>query len=88
MLLIIILKDDETFQSLKDKFPEILADLTSARINFNCSCIKKVKMYLISKLENEKDYFNDLFKNKNLRSKLIETMQNAIQFTNRLKGIS
>ena len=56
ILLKTLLKHDQTFDSLKHKFPEILADLTSARINSNCSCINKVKLYLISKLKNEEEF--------------------------------
>jgi hypothetical protein len=85
ILLRTLLNHDETFDSLKHKFPEILADLTSARINSNCSCINKVKLYLISKLENEEDYFNGLFRNENLRSQLIHIMEST---NNKLKRIN
>ena len=77
ILLSIILKDDISFDSLKNKFPEILADLTSARINPKCSCVKKVKFYLISKLENEKEYFEVFFGNEHLKLKLINAMELA-----------
>ena len=57
------LKNDTFFTSIKDKFPEILADLTSSRDNPNCSCKNRVKAYLQSKLTNEADYFNNLINN-------------------------
>ena len=76
-LLKIILKDDISFNSLKSKFPEIFADLTSARINPRCSCVNRVKFYLISKLENEKEYFEVFFANKDLRLKLIEAIESG-----------
>jgi len=85
ILLSIILKDDPSFDSLKNKFPQILADLTSARINPKCSCVNKVKFYLISKLQNEKEYFEVFFANENLRSKLIKAMESA---NNKLKKIN
>ena len=75
ILLKTLLKHDQTFDSLKHKFPEILADLTSARINSNCSCINKVKLYLISKLKNEEDYFKimkNMFRMKNLEMKILD----------------
>jgi hypothetical protein len=54
------LKNDTFFTSIKDKFPEILADLTSSRNNPNCSCKNRVKAHLQTKLTNEADYFNNL----------------------------
>jgi hypothetical protein len=75
ILLNTILKDDASFDSLKNKFPEILGDLTSARINPSCSCVNKVKLYLISKIKKEKEYFNFFFKNNNLRLKLIKIIK-------------
>ena len=77
MLLNIILKDDASFDSLKNKFPQILGDLTSAKINPRCSCVNKVKAYLISKLENEKEYFEIFFANQDLKFKLIKAMESA-----------
>jgi hypothetical protein len=85
ILLNIILKDDVSFNSLKNKFPEIFADLTSARINPRCSCVNKVKFHLISKLENEKNYFEAFFANEDLRLKLVKAMESA---NNKLKKIN
>jgi hypothetical protein len=56
----IFLKNDTFFNSLKEKFPEILADLTSSRSNPNCGCTNRVKDHLNSKLINDPDYFNNL----------------------------
>lgn len=64
----VFLKDDIFFNSLKEKFPEILADLTSSRLNRNCSCRNRVKAYLISRIENEKDFFLNLLSQKNIET--------------------
>lgn len=66
-----LLQDPKIFNSLKDKFPEILADLTSAKFNSNCTCIKRVISYLISKFDTETDYFNNLFNDEGTQKRLI-----------------
>lgn len=66
-----LLQDPKFFNSLKDKFPEILADLTTAKLNSNCTCIKKVILYLTSKFETEADYFNNLFNDEGTQKRLI-----------------
>jgi hypothetical protein len=55
-----LIKNDTFFNSLKDKFPEILADLTSSRNNPNCSCKNRVKAFLFSKINAEDKYFEEL----------------------------
>jgi len=64
----LFIKDEIFFNSLKNKFPEISADLFSSKINPNCSCKNKVKVYLASKIENEKDFFLDLLSEENIKN--------------------
>ena len=71
-------KNDTFFNSLKDKFPEILADLTSSRDNPNCSCKNRVKAYLQTKITTEQDYFNNLINNEEIK-KLIEEKAEEIK---------
>ena len=61
------MKNDAFFNSLKDKFPEILADLTSSRNNPNCSCKGRVKAHLQGKITTEQDYFNNLINNEEVK---------------------
>lgn len=61
------MKNDIFFNSLKDKFPEILADLTSSRNNPNCSCKNRVKAHLQGKITTEEDYFNNLINNEEIK---------------------
>jgi hypothetical protein len=68
----IFLKNDTFFNSLKDKFPEILADLTSSRNNPNCSCKNRVKIFLQEKITSEQDYFNNLINNEEIKKITIE----------------
>lgn len=74
------IKNDNFFNSLKDKFPEILADLTSSRNNPNCSCKNRVKAHLHSKLQSEAEYFNTLLNNEEIK-KIIEEKNTEIQTT-------
>jgi len=64
----LFIHDDIFFNSLKEKFPEILADLTSSKLNRNCSCKNKVKAYLISRIENERDFFLDLLSEESIKN--------------------
>ena len=61
------LKNDTFFTSIKDKFPEILADLTSSRDNPNCSCKNRVRAHLQGKITTEEDYFNNLINNEEIK---------------------
>ena len=61
------LKNDTFFTSIKDKFPEILADLTSSRDNPNCSCKNRVKAHLQAKITTEQYYFNNLINNEEVK---------------------
>jgi hypothetical protein len=66
------IKNDAFFNSLKDKFPETLADLTSSRNNPNCSCKNRIKNYLQSKIVSEESYFNNLINNEEIKQLVIE----------------
>jgi hypothetical protein len=64
----VFIKDDIVFNSLKEKFPEIIADLTTLKNNANCSCRGRIANYLISKIENEKDFFSYMFSEENIKN--------------------
>jgi hypothetical protein len=66
------IKNDAFFNSLKDKFPETLADLTSSRSNPNCSCKNRIKNYLQGKIVSEESYFNNLINNEEIKQLVIE----------------
>jgi hypothetical protein len=69
----IFLKNENFFNSLKNKFPETLADLTSSRDNPNCSCKNKIKAHLANKNNTtEKDYFDNLLKEEEFAKMLTE----------------
>ena len=69
------IKNDTFFNSLKDKFPEILADLTSSRNNPNCSCKNRVKAHLQSKIQSEAEYFNSLLNNDEVKKIIDEKLE-------------
>lgn len=64
----VFIKDDIFLNSLKEKFPEILADLTTLRSSPNCSCRYRTINYLISKIENKKDIFSEIFSEENIKN--------------------
>jgi len=64
----VFIKDDVVFNSLKEKFPEIIADLTTLKNNANCSCRGRTVNYLISKIESEKDFFSYMFSEENIKN--------------------
>lgn len=83
------MKNDTFFDSLKDKFPEILADLTSSRNNPNCSCKNRVKAHLQGKITTEQDYFNNLINNeevKKLTQEKAEEIKNSQVPTNPMEN--
>jgi len=41
-LISIIIRDEDKFKKMKDEFPSLLADLTSLKLNPNCSCRGRV----------------------------------------------
>lgn len=76
----VFMKNDAFFNSLKNKFPDILADLTSSRTNPNCSCRNRVRSYLSPKTVTEVAYFEDLLNSKEIK-KLIEENKEEIEKT-------
>lgn len=57
----ILVKNEKIFESLKNKYPEILADLTSAKFNPTCSCRGRVATHLNKKYtEGDKDFIDFL----------------------------
>jgi len=73
----ILIKNDTFFDAIKDKFPEIFADLISSKNNPNCSCKNRVKTYLANKLESESEFFNNLINNELIKN-LIEANKQEI----------
>lgn len=63
----VLMKNETFFNSLRAKFPDILADLVSSRTNPNCSCKNRVSSYLASKLQVESKYFGIFLKLKKLK---------------------
>ena len=57
----ILVKNEKIFEALKNKYPEILADLTSAKFNPTCSCRSRVSAFLNKKYtEDDKDFIDFL----------------------------
>jgi hypothetical protein len=55
---------DESWEALKNRYPQMLADLTSAKYNSNCSCRTRVGSFLNEKYQSskeEKDFILKLF---------------------------
>lgn len=46
---------DESWEALKTRYPQILADLTSSKFNPNCSCRQRVGSFLNEKYESSED---------------------------------
>jgi len=62
----VFIKDQETFEELIKKYPELEMDLISARQNDNCSCHFKIKAFLEIKYFLDKFYLDNLFFKENL----------------------
>jgi len=80
------MKNDTFFNYLKEKFPEILADLTSSRDNSNCSCKGRVKTYLQSVILRDPDYFNNLINIEEIK-KLITEKSEEIKNSQTSNGV-
>jgi len=60
----ILVENDQSWERLKAKYPEILADLTSSRFNPTCSCRNRVASFLNEKFnssEEDRKYLGQLF---------------------------
>jgi len=62
----VFIKNEEVFNQLIKKYPELEIDLISARQNDNCSCHFKVRAFLEIKYFLDKFYLDDLFFKENL----------------------
>jgi len=62
----VFIKDQEIFEELIKKYPELEMDLISARQNDNCSCHFKIKAFLEIKYFLDKFYLDNLFFKENL----------------------
>lgn len=55
----LLVKNEKIFEALKNKYPEILADLTSSKFNPTCSCRGRVGTFLNKKYEEgDKDFID------------------------------
>lgn len=69
--LLYLIKDDTTFNRLKNDFPEILADLTTFKSNPNCSCRGRVTKFFSDKLQQDPTLLNKYIYNE---AELIEQL--------------
>jgi len=69
--LVYLIKDDTTFNRLKNDFPEILADLTTFKSNPNCSCRGRVTKFFSDKLQQDSTLLNKYIYNE---AELIEQL--------------
>lgn len=57
----ILVRNEKIFEALKNKYPEILADLTSSKFNPSCTCRGRVGTFLNKKYEEgDKDFLDFL----------------------------
>jgi len=63
-LIHIMIRDEETFNTMKADFPEILADLTTLKTNSNCSCRGKVAKFFNDKIITTPDILEKYYKDK------------------------
>lgn len=59
-----LLRDEDTFNLIKNDHPEILADLTTLKTNPNCSCRGKVAKYFHDKLGSNPNILDKYYKDK------------------------
>lgn len=60
----ILVRDEETFNFIKNDHPEILADLTTLKTNPNCSCRGKVGKYFQDRLGGNPTILDKYYKDK------------------------
>jgi len=83
------LEDDTSFSLLKDRYPDILADLVSAKSNSNCSCRGRVVSYITQKYktDTERVFLDGIFsKEKTINNASNQIKQNQETITNTLSG--
>lgn len=72
-----LVESDEAWEALKNRYPQMLADLTSAKFNPNCSCRNRVGSFLEEKYESseeEKKFIFDLFSIPSVKEKSLTTV--------------
>ncbi len=80
-----VIENDQYFDQLKNKYTEILADLTSSKVNPNCSCMNRVVNHLHPKYMSggeDKTFLDTLFEKPEIKEKAeakIMDMQIRIQ---------
>lgn len=83
------LAHDPSFELLKNRYSDILADLVSAKSNANCSCRGRVIAYINQKyqIDTEKAFLDEIFLNEQIRveaEKQIE--ENQARIANNFSG--
>ena len=84
-----LLRNQNIFQKLKEKYPEIIDDLDSAKDNTQCSCRGRVAAFLYKKYNEEpeeKSFIDDLINSDILVLKGIEAILGEHQRINDILG--
>lgn len=79
----VLIDNDSAFNILKESFPQILEDLTSAKDNPSCECNKRVFEFLFKEYqENKKSkkIIDNLFKSKEINEIITELEKHRVQF--------
>ena len=64
-----LVNNNDTFEALKSRYTEMLADLVSFKNNPNCSCKARVNTFIAKKymeIPEEKTFIDELIKNPNI----------------------
>ena len=83
------LAHDPSFLLLKDKYPDILADLVSAKSNSNCSCRGRVVSYISTKykIDTERVFLDKIFSNQEIITNASDQIkQNQDKLNSSLSG--
>lgn len=80
-----LVNNDPTFETLKSRYTEILADLVSFKTNPNCSCKNRVGSFIAKKYNEspeDKAFLDELFK----KPEIIESYERLVKFTPQRPG--
>lgn len=77
-----LIQDNNTFISLQNDFPEILADLVSFKNNPNCSCRGRVNKFFADKLQQDPNILNKYIYDPAGLQNAISVAQTARQLNN------
>jgi hypothetical protein len=82
-----LLENDVTFDKLKERYKEILADLVSARNKPDCSCRNRVLNFLEVKYKvpEEKAFLNELIDDNSIRDIVIDILNEDEEVNRALK---